>query len=41
MFVIEQENAPKIHFDIVTLIYNASKLAADRISAQLYQEQAA
>ncbi len=31
----------KVHFDIVTLIYNASKLAADRISTQLYQEQSA
>lgn len=25
----------KIHFDMVTLIYNASKLATDRINAQL------
>jgi len=25
----------KVHFDIVTLIYNASKLAVDRINAQL------
>jgi transposase len=31
----------KIHFDMVTLIYNASKLAADRINAQLHQQQAA
>jgi transposase len=31
----------KIHFDLVTLIYNASKLAADRINAQLNQQQAA
>lgn len=31
----------KIHFDMVTLIYNASKLAADRINAQLMQQQAA
>lgn len=31
----------KVHFDLVTLIYNASKLATDRISTQLYQEQAA
>ena len=31
----------KIHFDIVTLIYNASKLAADRIGTQLSQNQAA
>src|SRR5690625_6355769 len=25
----------KVHFDIVTLIYNASKLAVDRINTQL------
>ena len=31
----------KIHFDMVTLIYNASKLAADRINVQLNQQQAA
>lgn len=31
----------KVHFDIVTLIYNASKLAADRINALLNQKQAA
>jgi len=31
----------KIHFDMVTLIYNASKLAVDRINAQLNQQQAA
>lgn len=31
----------KIHFDIVTLVYNASKLAADRINAQLNQQQTA
>jgi len=31
----------KIHFDLATLIYNASKLAADRINAQLNQQQAA
>ena len=31
----------KIHFDMVTLIYNASKLAADRINAQLNQQRAA
>ena len=31
----------KVHFDMVTLIYNASKLAADRISAQINQQQAA
>lgn len=30
----------KIHFDMVTLVYNASKLAADRINAQLNQRQA-
>ncbi|PTY72765.1 hypothetical protein B5V88_17715, partial [Heyndrickxia sporothermodurans] len=31
----------KIHFDMVTLIYNASKLAADRINVQLNQQQVA
>ena len=31
----------KIHFDMVVLIYNASKLAADRINAQLVQQQTA
>ena len=31
----------KVHFDLVTLIYHASKLAADRIGLQLHQEQAA
>ena len=31
----------KVHFDIVTLIYNASKLAGDRINAMLNQQQAA
>jgi transposase len=31
----------KVHFNLVTLIYNASKLAADRINAQLNQQQAA
>ncbi|SDL14794.1 transposase, partial [Lacicoccus qingdaonensis] len=31
----------KIHFDMVTLVYNASKLAADRIDAQFIQQQAA
>src|SRR5690625_4055362 len=31
----------KVHFDMVTLVYNASKLAADRINAQLNQQQAA
>jgi len=30
----------KVHFDMVTLIYNASKLAADRIDAQLQQQSA-
>ncbi len=31
----------KIHFDMVTLVYNASKLAADRINAQINQQQTA
>lgn len=31
----------KVHFDIVTLIYNASKLASDRIRLLLSQQQAA
>lgn len=31
----------KIHFDLLVLIYNASKLAADRIGARLNQLQAA
>ena len=31
----------KVHFEIVTLIYNASKLAADRIGIQLNQQKAA
>jgi transposase len=31
----------KIHFDMAILIYNASKLAADRINAQLVQQQTA
>ncbi|QKY71361.1 IS1182 family transposase [Lentibacillus sp. CBA3610] len=31
----------KVHFDIVTLMYNASKLAADRINAELNLQQAA
>lgn len=31
----------KVHFDMVTLVYNASKLAADRINAQLNQQQVA
>lgn len=31
----------KVHFDLVTLVYNASKLAVDRINALVKQEQAA
>lgn len=31
----------KVHFDIVTLIYNASKLASDRMNLILNQQQAA
>lgn len=31
----------KVHFDLVTLVYNASKLAADRINAMLNQQLAA
>ncbi len=31
----------KVHFDFVTLVYNASKLAADRIHALLNQQQVA
>lgn len=31
----------KVHFDIVTLVYNASKLAADRIGLQLQQAKVA
>lgn len=31
----------KIHFDMVVLIYNASKLAADRINAQFVHQQTA
>lgn len=31
----------KVHFDLVVLTYNASKLAADRINTQLIQQQAA
>lgn len=31
----------KLHFDLVTLVYNASKLAADRINQQLYSIQTA
>lgn len=30
----------KVHFDLVTLVYNASKLAADRINASLNQQAA-
>jgi transposase len=30
----------KFHFDLVTLVYNASKLAADRISKELQNTQA-
>jgi len=31
----------KVHFDIVPLIYNASKLAVDRINVLLNQQQVA
>ena len=31
----------KIHFDMIILVYNASKLAADRINTQLNQQQVA
>lgn len=31
----------KVHFDLVTLVYNASKLAVDRMNAQLNLQQAA
>lgn len=31
----------KVHFDLVVLVYNASKLAADRFNANLSQQQAA
>ncbi|MCM3365065.1 MULTISPECIES: transposase [Bacillaceae] len=31
----------KVHFDLVTLVYNASKLAVDRFNAMLNQQQAA
>lgn len=31
----------KVHFDLVTLVYNASKLAADRINARLNQQKVA
>lgn len=31
----------KVHFDLVTLVYNASKLAADRINAILNSKKQA
>ena len=31
----------KVHFDLVVLVYNALKLATDRINAKLNQQQAA
>lgn len=31
----------KVHFDLVTLVYNASKLATDRMNAMLNQQQVA
>ena len=31
----------KVYFDLVTLVYNASKFAADRLNAMLNQHQAA
>ncbi|MDW0114196.1 IS5/IS1182 family transposase, partial [Sporosarcina saromensis] len=31
----------KVHFDLLVLVYNASKLAADRIGARLNHIQAA
>ena len=31
----------KVHFDIVTLVYNASKMAVARIKAMLNQQQSA
>lgn len=31
----------KVHFDLVTLVYNASKLAVDRISARFSTQQVA
>lgn len=31
----------KVHSDLLVLVYNASKLAADRIGARLHQVQAA
>ena len=41
MFDIGLEKRAKVHFDLVTLVYNASKLAADRINAMLNQHKAA
>ncbi len=35
MFDIVQRRKAKLHFDIVTLVYNASKLATDRIRKHL------
>ncbi|API91926.1 hypothetical protein J32TS6_23420 [Virgibacillus pantothenticus] len=35
----EKLKRAKVHFDMVTLVYNASKLAADRINAQLNNQQ--
>ena len=32
---------PKVHFDLVILVYNASKLAADRMNAALYNQKQA
>jgi len=31
----------KIHFDLITLVYNASKLAADRINVLIKHQQTA
>src|SRR5699024_10942955 len=31
----------KIHFDLITLVYNASKLAADRLNALINHQQTA
>ena len=31
----------KVHFDVIVLIYNASKLAADRINASLQEQKSA
>lgn len=38
MYVTVQENEQKVHFDIVTLVYNASKLAVDRINTALNEQ---